>query len=116
MLTLSTITIDLNKLGYKALANLYIKVSNRSKMSEIYPQLLQISNLIVIIRLIGSYDLYAVIALEDFEKMFEANAFEDTNHLSNRRIRGAETNTCPWSHRECLREMAKQGLSAIGDL
>ncbi len=72
LLTLSTITVDLNKLGYKALANLYIKVSNRSKMSDIYSQLLQIPNLIVIIRLIGSYDVYSAIALEDFEKMFEA--------------------------------------------
>ena len=72
LLTLSTITVDLNKLGYKALAHLYIKVSNRSKMSDIYSQLLQIPNLIVIIRLIGSYDVYSAIALEDFEKMFEA--------------------------------------------
>ena len=73
LLTLSTVTLDLNKLGYKALANLYIKVSNRSKMSEICSQLLQIPNLIVIIRLIGAYDLYAAIALENFDRLFEAN-------------------------------------------
>ena len=40
-------------------------------MTEIYSQLLQIPNLIVIIRLIGSYDLYIAIVLEDFNKMFE---------------------------------------------
>ena len=73
LLTLSTVTLDLNKLGYKALANLYIKVSNRSKMTEIYSQLLQIPNVIVIIRLIGSYDLYVAIVLEDFDKMFEVS-------------------------------------------
>jgi DNA-binding Lrp family transcriptional regulator len=73
LLTLSTVTLDLNKLGYKALANIYIKVSNRSKMTEIYSQLLQIPNLIVIIRLIGSYDLYTAIVLEDFDKMFEVS-------------------------------------------
>ena len=84
LLTLSTITLDLNKLGYKALANLYIKVSNRSKMSDICSQLLQIPNLIVIIRLIGSYDLYAAIVLEDFDKMFDANE-------KIRRISGIET-------------------------
>ena len=84
LLTLSTITLDLNKIGYKAMANLYKKVSNRSKMSEIYSQMLQIPNLIVIIRLIGFYDLYAAIALEDFEKMFEANE-------KIRRISGIET-------------------------
>ncbi len=72
LLTLSTVTLDLKKLGYKALVNLYIKASNRSKMTEIYSQLLQIPNVIVIIRLIGTYDLYVAIAVEDFDEMFEA--------------------------------------------
>jgi len=84
LLTLSTITLDLTKLGYKALAHVYIKVSNRSKMPEIYSQLLEIPNLIVIIRLIGSYDLYSALALEDFDKLFEAND-------KIRRISGVET-------------------------
>ncbi len=84
LLTLSTITLDLNKLGYNALANIYLKVSNRSKMSEIYSQLLQIPNLIVIIRLTGVYDLYCAVAIEDFEKMFEADE-------KIRRINGVET-------------------------
>ena len=72
LFTLSTVTLDLNKLGYKGLVNLYIKVSNRSKMQEIHSQLLQIPNVLVIIRLIGAYDLYVAIAVEDFDKMFEA--------------------------------------------
>jgi DNA-binding Lrp family transcriptional regulator len=73
LFTLSSITVDLSKLGYKALASLYLKVSNRSKMNEIYSQLLEIPNLIVIIRLIGHYDLYCAIVLEDFEQLFEAD-------------------------------------------
>jgi DNA-binding Lrp family transcriptional regulator len=73
LLTLSTVTLDLTKLGYNANASIYLKVSNRSKMPEIYSQLLQIPNLIVLIRLTGSYDLYCAVALEDFEKMFETN-------------------------------------------
>jgi Lrp/AsnC family leucine-responsive transcriptional regulator len=72
LFTLSTVTLDLNKLGYKALMNLYIKVLNRSKIAEIHSQLLQIPNVLVIIRLIGAYDLYVAIAVEDFDKMFEA--------------------------------------------
>jgi DNA-binding Lrp family transcriptional regulator len=84
LLTLSTVTLDLNKLGYKALANVYLTVSNRSKMPEIYSQLLQIPNLIVIIRLTGSYDVYCALALEDFDKLFEANE-------KIRRISGVET-------------------------
>jgi Lrp/AsnC family transcriptional regulator for asnA, asnC and gidA len=71
VLPLSTITVDLNKLGYNALANLYLKIANRSKMSDIYAQLLQIPNLIVLIRLIGPYDLYACVALEDFGELFK---------------------------------------------
>ena len=71
LLTLSTITIDLSKLGYKALGNVFIKVSNRSKMPEIYSKLFQIPNIIVIIREIGAYDLYCAVVLEDFEKLFE---------------------------------------------
>jgi Lrp/AsnC family transcriptional regulator for asnA, asnC and gidA len=71
VLTLSTVTLDLNKLGFGALGNLYIKVTNRSKLTEIYSQLLKIPNVIVIIRLIGANDLYVAIALENFEHMFE---------------------------------------------
>jgi Lrp/AsnC family transcriptional regulator, regulator for asnA, asnC and gidA len=71
LLTYSCITLDLNKLGYSALANLYIKVSNRGKMTEIYNQLLEIPNIIVILRLLSVYDLYVAVALEDFTKMFE---------------------------------------------
>jgi len=37
-------------------------------MNEIYVQLLEIPNLIVIIRLIGAYDLYCGLILEDFEQ------------------------------------------------
>ncbi len=70
LFTLSTITLNLNKLGYKALANTYIKVSNRSKLTEIYSQLLKIPNVIVIIRTFGNYDLYVAIVVEDFDKMF----------------------------------------------
>jgi len=71
VLTLSCATLNLNKLGYGALANLFVKVSNRSKLNSIYSQLLKIPNVIVIIRLIGSYDLYVAIALEDFNNLFE---------------------------------------------
>jgi len=69
--TRSTITLNLNKLGYKALVNLYIKVTNRSKMNEIYGQLLQIPNVIVIIRLVGNFDLYVAVVLEDFDNLFK---------------------------------------------
>ena len=84
LLPWSTITLDLNKLGYRALANLCIKVSNHGRMTEIYNQLLQIPNVFVIIRFIGGYDLYVAVALEDFDKMFELRALLG-------RIKGIET-------------------------
>jgi Lrp/AsnC family transcriptional regulator for asnA, asnC and gidA len=71
LFTRSTITLDLNKLGYKSIANLYIKVTNRSKMNEVYRQLLQTPNVIVIIRLVGNFDLYVAVALEDFDNLFK---------------------------------------------
>lgn len=71
LLTLSTITVDMKKLGYKALANVFVKVSNRSKMPEIYSRLLQIPNLIVIIRTMGAYDIYCAVVVEDFDKLFD---------------------------------------------
>jgi Lrp/AsnC family transcriptional regulator, regulator for asnA, asnC and gidA len=86
LFTFSSITLDLSKLGFKALGNLYIKISNRSKMNEIYSQLLEIPNLVVILRLIGAHDLYCGIFLEDFEELFLANE-------KIRKISGVEATT-----------------------
>lgn len=72
VLTLPTIAVDLNKLGYNAMASGFIKAENRSKIPEIQTQLLRIPNLIVIIRLIGAYDLYVAIVLRDFSELFKA--------------------------------------------
>ena len=83
VLTHSSIMVDLNKLGYGAWGHLFVKVGNRSKMPKIYNQILQIPNLIVAIRYIGAYDLYATVALENYEEMFKL--MEDM-----RRIQGIE--------------------------
>ncbi|MCW3996826.1 MAG: Lrp/AsnC family transcriptional regulator [Candidatus Bathyarchaeota archaeon] len=71
VLTKSTLCIDLNKLGYNAMAHIFIKVSNRSQMQEIYNQIFQIPNLIIAIKLIGPYDVRALVALKNFEELFE---------------------------------------------
>jgi hypothetical protein len=62
---------------------LFIKAANRSMMPEIYDQILQIPNLVVAIRLIGPYDLRAIIPVADLE-----NVFELTENI--RKIRGIE--------------------------
>jgi Lrp/AsnC family transcriptional regulator for asnA, asnC and gidA len=71
VLTHATITVNLQKLGYNALAHMFVRVTNRSKIPEICAQMLQIPNLIVMIRLLGAYDLYTCTVAADFEELFK---------------------------------------------
>lgn len=80
VLPFSTITVDLQKLGFKAMAHLFIRTENKSKIPEIYAQIIQIPNLIVTIKYIGRYDLFAVVALSDFGEMFK---LKDQLHRMN---------------------------------
>ena len=68
VLTLSTITLDLKKLGYNAKVDIFLK-GERNKMAEIRRRILQMPNVIVFIGLIGSYDLLAIVALRDFDAL-----------------------------------------------
>ncbi len=70
LLTQSTITVDLKKLGYKAMINILIKASNKREVPRIWSQLLEIPNILVTIRLIGNYDLIVIGVLEDFQDYF----------------------------------------------
>ncbi len=69
--TLSTLTVDLNKLGYHAGAFLTIKLANKSKAEEVEAQLLKMPNLIVLVKYIGAYDMFAHIVFEDFDDYFK---------------------------------------------
>jgi Lrp/AsnC family transcriptional regulator for asnA, asnC and gidA len=81
VLASSTITVDLNKLGYKAAAHLLMKGANRSKMPEILANLLQIPNLITVIELVGGeYDLFPIIVLRDYEELFKLKEQISTIH------------------------------------
>jgi Lrp/AsnC family transcriptional regulator, regulator for asnA, asnC and gidA len=82
LLGLSSITLDLNKLGYNAMAHTFITVSNRSKMQEVYSQILNMPNTVVIIRFVGGkYDLMTFTALEDFNAEFKLR--EDLRKIQN---------------------------------
>ena len=70
LLSHATITVNLNRLGYNAFASMFVKTANRSKIPEICAQMLQIPNLIVMIRLLGAYDLYTCTVVADFEELF----------------------------------------------
>ncbi len=65
VLALSTITVNFKKLGFNAAVMFFAKCE-RNKMPEINEKILQIPNVIVFQRFIGSYDLHALAVLEDF--------------------------------------------------
>lgn len=71
LLTLSTITIDLKKLGYHAMVNIHIKATNKSAVPNIWAQMLETPNILVAIRVIGKYDLLLMGVLEDFQDLFK---------------------------------------------
>jgi DNA-binding Lrp family transcriptional regulator len=70
VLTLSTVTVNLKKLGYNAQAFAFVKVVNKSKLQEIHNQLLGFPNLVMATRLIGPYDLALIYVLQDFQDLF----------------------------------------------
>jgi DNA-binding Lrp family transcriptional regulator len=71
VLTLSTITVNLKKLGYNALVFAYVKVGNKSKIQEIYNQLVVYPNMTMVTRLIGPYDLAINLVIQDFQELFK---------------------------------------------
>jgi Lrp/AsnC family leucine-responsive transcriptional regulator len=71
VLNLSTISVDLFKLGYNAIMDSYIKVENRGTLHEVETQLLQIPNAIFCAKFVGgAYDLRVAVILQDFKDAF----------------------------------------------
>ena len=82
VLASSTITVSLKKLGYNAMVILLIGLTNRSKTSETVAKLLQIPNLIIVLEYVGGeYDLFANIALRDYDDLFKLEG--QTSTLNN---------------------------------
>jgi Lrp/AsnC family transcriptional regulator, regulator for asnA, asnC and gidA len=81
VLTLSSITVNLKKLGYNAYAFAFIKVANKGKLQEVHNQLLGMPNLIISVRLIGSYDLGVIMTLHEFQELFKFK--EDLRKIQN---------------------------------
>ena len=71
VLTSSTITVNLEKLGYNAIVNLRLKLSNKNPMSEILLKIFKIPNVIVVLEYIGGdVDLFPIIAVRDYRELF----------------------------------------------
>ncbi|NLF89447.1 AsnC family transcriptional regulator [Candidatus Bathyarchaeota archaeon] len=71
VLTISSITVDLRKFGYKAMMHLFLKVKDRNRVPEVHAKIVQIPNLLVTIQLVGHYDLRAIVPITDFEDAFK---------------------------------------------
>jgi Lrp/AsnC family transcriptional regulator for asnA, asnC and gidA len=71
VLNLSSISLNLFKLGYNAIADSYIKVENRGTMPEVEAQLLQIPNASFCAKFVGgAYDLRVAVIVADFADVF----------------------------------------------
>lgn len=67
----STITINLKRLGYNAMVDLRLKLTNRSQTQEILAEILKIPNVIVVLEYVGGdLDLFPIIAIKDFSELF----------------------------------------------
>jgi DNA-binding Lrp family transcriptional regulator len=97
VLNLSTITIDLSKLGFKANVDSYIRVRNRGKLPEVEEKLLQIPNLTFCAKYVGgAYDLRVAVNVRDFNDL---NTLKE-NIYSIENIKSAEfyifAHACQW--------------------
>jgi Lrp/AsnC family transcriptional regulator for asnA, asnC and gidA len=71
VLNLSSISLDLPKLGYKATVDSYIKVENRGYLPEVEEQLLKIPNASFCAKFVGGvYDLRVAVNVTDFADVF----------------------------------------------
>ncbi len=87
VLNLSTISIDLFKIGYNAILDIYINVDNRGPLHEVETQLLQTPNLVFCAKYVGgAYDLRVAIILSNFKDVFRLK--KRINSIEN--IRKAE--------------------------
>jgi DNA-binding Lrp family transcriptional regulator len=71
VLNLSTISVDLYKLGYNGITDCYIKVENRGNLPDVEAQLLQIPNAIFCVKFLGgAYDIRVAVMVSDFKDIF----------------------------------------------
>lgn len=87
ILNLSTISLDISKLGYKAILDAYLRVENRGNLQEVEAHLLRIPNSTFCAKFVGgAYDLRIAFIVADFNDVFRIK--QQINSLRN--IRAAE--------------------------
>lgn len=71
VLHLSSVSVNLEKLGYNAMAVILIRLAKGGNTSEAFDQIVKMPNVIVINRNLGSHDLTVTVPLKNFEQLFE---------------------------------------------
>lgn len=66
----STITLNLEKLGYEGTAHLLIRTKLGVSSTQLIEQLSKTPNIIIATRAIGAYDVYAVLAFRDMKELY----------------------------------------------
>jgi DNA-binding Lrp family transcriptional regulator len=70
VLMLSTIVVDLDKLGFAG-ALILIRLENKTRTDEVIGELLKIPNLIHLNKIIGMYDMFVHVVFENFSGYFQ---------------------------------------------
>jgi Lrp/AsnC family transcriptional regulator for asnA, asnC and gidA len=71
ILHLSSVSVNLEKLGYNAMAIILIRLAKRGNNSEAFDQIVRMPNVIIINRNLGSHDLTVTVPLKNFKQLFE---------------------------------------------
>lgn len=69
VLTFSSITVNIEKLGYIGTGVMSIKVSKESSVNETFDKIIQVPNVIVAIKVLGSFDILIMAPFRTFDNL-----------------------------------------------
>ena len=67
----TTVMLDISKIGFKGKAFLFIKTSKDSKLRDVVETFRKISNLFLIVEIVGSFDLIAIVIFRDITNIMK---------------------------------------------
>jgi DNA-binding Lrp family transcriptional regulator len=69
----SSITVNLEKLGFKAAVTFSLKISKekQGEVNKIYDKITKLPNVIVAYKLLGTDDMFCLVPVRSFEEIFE---------------------------------------------
>lgn len=67
----STITLDLEKLGFIAQAVIHIKISYKNELDEIFEKIVHVKNVIIAIKHYGPFEITVIVPFKSFEQLYK---------------------------------------------